>query len=154
MGRHVDNDVPVSAATVLPRDVLTLVTRDIELDVQAGAGGGIRPYENDETLAANVEETTRKLHGRPKSLQAMVDICQAHGLGFAPETIAETRPDYVLILPWNLKDEIAAQLHYVRNGSGQLVVPIPGTGESVTGVGVRARLPGHGRNADQPVSTR
>jgi SAM-dependent methyltransferase len=42
-----------------------------------------------------------------------------------PERIAETRPDYVLILPWNLKKEIAAQLEYVREWGGQLVVPIP-----------------------------
>ena len=42
-----------------------------------------------------------------------------------PERIAETRPDYVLILPWNLKKEIAAQLAYVREWGGQLVVPIP-----------------------------
>jgi cyclopropane fatty-acyl-phospholipid synthase-like methyltransferase len=44
---------------------------------------------------------------------------------FAPERIAETRPDYVLILPWNLKDEIMAQLAYVREWGAQFVVPIP-----------------------------
>ncbi len=43
----------------------------------------------------------------------------------APERIAETRPDYVLILPWNLKDEIMQQLAYVRDWGGQFVVPIP-----------------------------
>jgi hypothetical protein len=42
-----------------------------------------------------------------------------------PERIAETRPDYILILPWNLKKEIAAQLSFVREWGGQLVVPIP-----------------------------
>jgi SAM-dependent methyltransferase len=42
-----------------------------------------------------------------------------------PEKIAETRPDYVLILPWNLKDEIIAQLAYIRDWGGQFVVPIP-----------------------------
>jgi SAM-dependent methyltransferase len=42
-----------------------------------------------------------------------------------PERIAETKPDYVLILPWNLKKEIAAQLEYIREWGGQLVVPIP-----------------------------
>ena len=36
---------------------------------------------------------------------------------FAPEKIAETRPDYVLILPWNLKEEITNQLPYVRVGA-------------------------------------
>jgi SAM-dependent methyltransferase len=43
----------------------------------------------------------------------------------APERIAATRPDYVLILPWNLKDEIARQLAYVRDWGGRLVVAIP-----------------------------
>jgi len=42
-----------------------------------------------------------------------------------PEKIAETKPDYILILPWNLKDEIAAQLAYTAEWGGQLVVPIP-----------------------------
>jgi 2-polyprenyl-3-methyl-5-hydroxy-6-metoxy-1,4-benzoquinol methylase len=44
---------------------------------------------------------------------------------FPPERIAETKPDYVLILPWNLKDEIMSQLAYIRNWGGKFVVPIP-----------------------------
>jgi hypothetical protein len=44
---------------------------------------------------------------------------------FAPEKIAETRPDYVLILPWNIKEEIVNQLAYVREWGAQFVVPIP-----------------------------
>ena len=43
----------------------------------------------------------------------------------APEKIRETRPDYVLILPWNLKDEIMGQLAYIREWGGRFVVPIP-----------------------------
>jgi SAM-dependent methyltransferase len=42
-----------------------------------------------------------------------------------PEKIRETRPDYVLILPWNLKDEVMEQLSYIRSWGGQFVVPIP-----------------------------
>jgi hypothetical protein len=42
-----------------------------------------------------------------------------------PARIAETRPDYILILPWNLRREIAQQLHYVRAWGAKLVVPIP-----------------------------
>jgi SAM-dependent methyltransferase len=42
-----------------------------------------------------------------------------------PDAIREARPDYVLILPWNLKDEIAEQLAYVSEWGGRLVVPIP-----------------------------
>ncbi len=44
-----------------------------------------------------------------------------------PEKIDEMRPDYVLILPWNLKEEIARQLSGVRAWGGRLVVPIPET---------------------------
>jgi SAM-dependent methyltransferase len=43
----------------------------------------------------------------------------------APEAIRASRPDYVLILPWNLKDEICRQASYVREWGGQFVVPIP-----------------------------
>ena len=42
-----------------------------------------------------------------------------------PEKIRETRPDYVLILPWNLQHEIMAQVSYIRSWGGQFVVPIP-----------------------------
>ena len=44
---------------------------------------------------------------------------------FAPDRIDETKPDYVLILPWNLKDEIIAQMAHIRRWGGQFVVPIP-----------------------------
>ena len=44
---------------------------------------------------------------------------------FPPEKIAQTKPDYVLILPWNLKDEITAQLAYIRDWDAKFVVPIP-----------------------------
>ena len=44
---------------------------------------------------------------------------------FHPDKINETKPDYILILPWNLKDEILAQMSYVRNWGCQFIVPIP-----------------------------
>lgn len=44
---------------------------------------------------------------------------------FSPERLSETRPDYVLILPWNIRDEIVAQLPEVRAWGGKFVVPIP-----------------------------
>lgn len=43
----------------------------------------------------------------------------------APETIFETRPDYILILPWNIKDEIKGQLAKVRDWGGRFIVPVP-----------------------------
>jgi len=44
---------------------------------------------------------------------------------YAPERLAETKPDYILVLPWNLRDEISRQLSYVRSWGGKLVFPIP-----------------------------
>jgi SAM-dependent methyltransferase len=43
----------------------------------------------------------------------------------APDRIRATRPDYVLILPWNLKAEILEQLREIREWGGQAVLPIP-----------------------------
>jgi hypothetical protein len=42
-----------------------------------------------------------------------------------PDRIRETKPDYVVILPWNLKDEIIQQLQFIRQWGGCFVVPIP-----------------------------
>jgi SAM-dependent methyltransferase len=42
-----------------------------------------------------------------------------------PDRIAADRPDYVLVLPWNLRTEISVQLGYVREWGGRLVFPIP-----------------------------
>ncbi len=44
---------------------------------------------------------------------------------YSPEQLAETRPDYILVLPWNLREEISSQLSYVRSWGGRLVFPIP-----------------------------
>ncbi len=46
---------------------------------------------------------------------------------FAPQRIMQTRPDYVLILPWNLRDEVMAQMSGIREWGGKFVVPIPET---------------------------
>jgi len=44
---------------------------------------------------------------------------------FSPEHLDEVKPDYIFILPWNLKDEIMAQLKHVRGWGGRFIVPIP-----------------------------
>jgi 2-polyprenyl-3-methyl-5-hydroxy-6-metoxy-1,4-benzoquinol methylase len=44
---------------------------------------------------------------------------------FSPERLAETKPDYIVVLPWNLREEISRQLEYVRSWGGRLVFPIP-----------------------------
>jgi SAM-dependent methyltransferase len=43
----------------------------------------------------------------------------------APARIRETRPDYLLILPWNLKDEVMARNAFIRDWGGRFVIPIP-----------------------------
>jgi 2-polyprenyl-3-methyl-5-hydroxy-6-metoxy-1,4-benzoquinol methylase len=44
---------------------------------------------------------------------------------YHPDKIRETTPDYVLILPWNLKDEIMEQMKFIRKWQGKFIVPIP-----------------------------
>jgi 2-polyprenyl-3-methyl-5-hydroxy-6-metoxy-1,4-benzoquinol methylase len=44
---------------------------------------------------------------------------------YTPDRINETRPDYVMILPWNLREEIMSQLERIREWGGRFVVPIP-----------------------------
>jgi hypothetical protein len=44
---------------------------------------------------------------------------------FSPERLFETKPDYVLILPWNFKEEIVKQMAGIREWGGKFVVPIP-----------------------------
>ncbi len=44
---------------------------------------------------------------------------------FPPSRIDETRPDYIFVLPWNLKDEILSQLSHARGWGAKFIVPIP-----------------------------
>jgi SAM-dependent methyltransferase len=44
---------------------------------------------------------------------------------FPPDRIRQTRPDFVVILPWNLRSEIEQQLSYIREWGGKFVIPIP-----------------------------
>ena len=44
---------------------------------------------------------------------------------YAPEQIRQTHPDYVLILPWNLREEVMQQMAFIRDWGGKFVVPIP-----------------------------
>jgi len=44
---------------------------------------------------------------------------------FPPDKVAETKPDYLVILPWNLKDEIMNQMSHIRQWGGKFVVLVP-----------------------------
>ena len=46
---------------------------------------------------------------------------------FAPEKIVETKPDFVVIFPWNIRDEVVSQQAIIRSWGGRFVVPIPVT---------------------------
>jgi 2-polyprenyl-3-methyl-5-hydroxy-6-metoxy-1,4-benzoquinol methylase len=46
---------------------------------------------------------------------------------YHPDRLRVTKPDYVVILPWNLKDEVMEQLQFIREWGGRFVVPIPTT---------------------------
>jgi hypothetical protein len=43
---------------------------------------------------------------------------------FPPEKIRQDRPDYLFILPWNLKDEIIRQMSFIKEWGGKFIVPI------------------------------
>ncbi|HET8997232.1 MAG TPA: class I SAM-dependent methyltransferase [Acetobacteraceae bacterium] len=43
----------------------------------------------------------------------------------APDSVMQARPDYLLILPWNLRDEVMAQMAAIRDWGGRFVLPIP-----------------------------
>ena len=66
-----------------------------------------------------------RLHRRPQSLQARpLHARHAHS-DLAGRGHRRGQPDYVLILPWNLKDEIVQQMRHVGDWGGKFVVPIP-----------------------------
>jgi hypothetical protein len=66
----------------------------------------------------------------------------------APERIAADRPDYVLVLPWDLRDELVEQLSYVHSWGGRLVFPIPTL--DIIGTGCLAVGPDRRRGRDTP----
>ena len=43
----------------------------------------------------------------------------------APDELRRAKPDYVLILPWNVKDEIISQMSFIREWGGTFIVPVP-----------------------------
>lgn len=71
---------------------------------------------------------------RPDLLPAVVDRNPAKQGRYMPGSripivgeaeLREQRPDYVVLLPWNLRDELTAQLDYIRDWGGRFVVAVP-----------------------------
>ncbi len=73
---------------------------------------GIRQDLLDYTVDRNPEKQGRFLPG-------------THIPVLAPEKLKLTKPDYVLILPWNIKDEVISQISHIREWGGRFVIPIP-----------------------------
>ena len=44
---------------------------------------------------------------------------------FSPDYIKEKKPDYILVLPWNIADEVKEQLSFIRDWGGQFVTAVP-----------------------------
>ena len=73
-----------------------------------GIGPELLPF----TVDRNPHKQGRLLPG------SRIPICD-------PSAIREARPDYVLILPWNLRDEIAGQMAWIRDWGGRFATPVP-----------------------------
>jgi SAM-dependent methyltransferase len=73
---------------------------------------GIRTDFIDYTVDRNVYKQGRYLPGSHIPIET-------------PDKIKETKPDYVFILPWNLKDEIIEQMSFIRDWGGKFIIPIP-----------------------------
>ena len=44
---------------------------------------------------------------------------------FHPDKISQTKPDYIFVLPWNIKEEIMEQISFIRDWGGKFIIPIP-----------------------------
>ena len=73
---------------------------------------GIRQDFLDHTVDRNPEKQGRYLPGTRIPVHA-------------PEQLKLTKPDYVLVLPWNIKEEVMGQNAYIRDWGGRFVIPIP-----------------------------
>ena len=66
-----------------------------------------------------------RLHGRSQPAQAGPLLPGTHIPIRAPERDREDRPDFVLILPWNLRDEIMEQMAHIREWGGVFAARAP-----------------------------
>jgi SAM-dependent methyltransferase len=117
--RRFEQEVEASKHVLL--DLLIALRRDLKQVVGYGAPGkgntllnycGIRTDFLDYTVDRNPYKHGRFTPGTQIPIEP-------------PERIAETRPDAIVILPWNLAKEIADQLSYTKEWGAQLIVPIP-----------------------------
>ncbi|BBY27930.1 class I SAM-dependent methyltransferase [Mycolicibacterium sediminis] len=135
-------------------DVLRQVERDAGLDDLAGYRAYTEQVKRTKrallTFLVNAREEGRTVaaYGAPAKGNTLLNYCgvrddlvdftvdrSPHKQGqylpgthlpiHAPDHVRETRPDYLLILPWNLRDEVIEDMAYIREWGGRFVVPIP-----------------------------
>ena len=126
--KHMKRKKPINSD--LMRDITPLTENQKEL---------FRCYKNDQNLvaygAAAKGNTILNYAGIKNDLLKFVVDKSTHKQGkFLPssripivseEKIIELKPEYILILPWNIKDEVIQQLSYIKKWDGKFVVAIP-----------------------------
>ena len=97
----------------------------VQRDGKTIAGYGAPGKANTMLNYCGIGPDLLAVHRRPQPVQARpIHARDAHPIEH-PDQIARDRPDIVWVLPWNLRDEIAAQLSYVRDWGGRLFVAMP-----------------------------
>jgi len=147
---HTDNKRPVSARVdeLLKREIAAGMT---EMDYYSGFGTKVINVKKDLMTFLNKAKAEGKTvagYGAAAKGNTLFNYCgikgdlvkcvadlSPHKQGrflpgsqipiIAPDKIKEIEPDYVLILPWNIKEEIMQQLSYIREWQGKFVIPIP-----------------------------
>jgi SAM-dependent methyltransferase len=150
-GRHAEHD----ALPVVPRVVeLKQRERDLGLDqltpYLAFSGRVARVKRNLLRFLIDAKDANKAIaaYGAPAKGNTLLNYCgirtdfidytmdrsphkQGHYLPgshipiLAPAAVKETKPDYLLILAWNLKDEIMEQMRFIREWGGRFVIPLP-----------------------------
>ena len=89
------------------------------------AGYGAPGKGNTLLNYCGIRDGPARVHGRPQPVQAGTVPAGNPHPDPPPEALEQARPDFILILPWNLKEEIVAQLDHAREWGARFVVPIP-----------------------------
>ena len=88
---------------------------------------------DDAELAAGIAHERGHIARRHRFVSLYAELCRALGRFLPgthipimhPDMLEQDRPDYILILPWNLRQEIVAQLEFARDWGAKFIVPIP-----------------------------
>jgi len=150
-GRHAEASEPKVTSRVLQLKKLEEEAGLTRLETYQKFGEQVKETKRkllDFLIAAKREGKTIVAYGAPAKGNTLLNYCgvgrdfidytvdrSPHKQGLSlpgthipiesPDKIKETKPDYLLILPWNLREEIMQQMNFIREWGGQFVVPIP-----------------------------